>query len=121
MEWSHGPMKPQAGFQRRLNKTTKRIGYECSICHTVVHTHLDCIFHRASHFSRNTHQCSMCGRGFTEKCNMVRHIRLVHQGERSYPCSLCGRRFSTKQHMQEHMERSCKCKESQPPTSTDGQ
>ena len=24
---------------------------------------------------------------------MVRHIRLVHEGERRYPCKFCGRRF----------------------------
>ena len=43
---------------------------------------------------RAKHECPHCGRGFTLKANMQRHIRSVHSDEKPFACAECGPYFT---------------------------
>ncbi|XP_058501670.1 zinc finger protein 232-like isoform X2 [Solea solea] len=53
-------------------------------------------------FGKKKFSCSKCGKHFTSKGTLQRHIR-AHNGDRPFSCSHCGKRFSRKQHLQEHV------------------
>ena len=47
--------------------------------------------------------CQVCYKIFTQKSDLNRHIKSVHQGEKPYPCADCGKDFSQKVHLIQHM------------------
>ncbi|THD18163.1 Zinc finger protein 40, partial [Fasciola hepatica] len=50
-------------------------------------------------------KCDLCGRSFTTKFALHRHIRKVHEGisEGVLPCTCCGKKFSAKHGLERHM------------------
>ncbi|XP_071345154.1 zinc finger protein 586-like isoform X2 [Trachinotus anak] len=51
---------------------------------------------------KKTYKCSECGKKFSLKGSLQRHIR-GHTGEKPFSCSVCGKKFGRKQHLQEHV------------------
>lgn len=47
-------------------------------------------------------QCSLCGKTFSIKWNLVAHLR-IHTNERPYPCPDCAQRFRQYAHLQKHV------------------
>ncbi|KFO94908.1 Neurotrophin receptor-interacting factor, partial [Calypte anna] len=45
--------------------------------------------------------CPNCGKGFTEKSNLTRHLR-IHSGECSYKCPEYGKSFRQSFHLLRH-------------------
>ena len=45
--------------------------------------------------------CGQCGKQFSQKGTLVRHLRTVHE-EAKYPCGQCGKQFSQKGSLDEH-------------------
>ena len=44
----------------------------------------------------------MCGKAFSMKVNMERHISQVHEGKKDHTCEYCGLAFATKAQVQSH-------------------
>ncbi|XP_051518500.1 zinc finger protein 664-like [Myxocyprinus asiaticus] len=49
----------------------------------------------------NTVTCSQCGKIFTNKCQLNKHMK-VHIGEKPYMCHQCGKSFTIKGHLNSH-------------------
>ncbi|KAF7286031.1 hypothetical protein GWI33_008334 [Rhynchophorus ferrugineus] len=46
--------------------------------------------------------CDTCGKGFSSKYRLERHIKAMHQGFRPFVCRYCGRAFTGKDTMKKH-------------------
>ena len=52
------------------------------------------------------HKCVKCSKTFTEKRNLTRHVKSIHENQNPYECGICSRTFSRKQHKELHL-RTC--------------
>ena len=50
------------------------------------------------------HKCELCPKSFTEKKNLNRHKRQVHNGEKQHLCGICSRTFSRKTNKDLHLK-----------------
>lgn len=50
--------------------------------------------------------CEQCGTAFKKNSNLVKHMKLVHLGERNFPCPEpgCGRLFGQKSNLNSHIK-----------------
>ncbi|XP_067115595.1 uncharacterized protein [Osmerus mordax] len=55
------------------------------------------------HTGKTIHQCQQCNKRFSQKGNMVIHMR-THTGEKPYQCQRCNKRFSQKGNLVGHMK-----------------
>ncbi|CAH1240036.1 PRDM2 [Branchiostoma lanceolatum] len=55
----------------------------------------------AKHVSPKPFPCTQCGRNFSTKQGLERHLR-THSGEKPYKCSHCGKQFTTSTNMRRH-------------------
>ena len=49
------------------------------------------------------HKCESCGKSFSQKMNLKRHIHTVHEGHKDYKCESCGKSFSGAQYLKKHI------------------
>ena len=95
------PGRPK--LQEHEKKPKVKIHYECTVCgKDCGFTKVNLTRHMMKHTGEKPFQCSMCGRGFTEKNTMIKHER-THTGERPYVCAQCGRGFTQRFRLTTHM------------------
>ena len=51
--------------------------------------------------SEKTHQCEFCGLLFSQRGNLISHIR-IHTGEKPFTCSICNKRFADQTNKTNH-------------------
>lgn len=49
-------------------------------------------------------QCELCQSCYTQKGDMVRHMRYVHEGLRPYQCTYCGNSFGRRSILNKHLK-----------------
>ena len=49
------------------------------------------------------HSCEQCDKTFTDRKNMKKHIKRIHEGLNLYVCNECNQGYSQKAHMQRHI------------------
>ena len=89
----------------------------CQICYmtfsdsTAISAHYDTA-HAQSSRSRPEHpdarhECEVCGRKFTEKNKMHRHMRTVHEiGDvKTFQCSVCSKTFKRNDTLRMHLKK----------------
>lgn len=52
---------------------------------------------------RRSFHCHLCLSCYTQKGDLVRHFRCVHQGLRPYQCNVCGNAFGRRSILNKHM------------------
>ena len=60
------------------------------------------------YYTSKDFHCSFCTKGFTDKRNLVRHVRVVHHDIRPFSCEGCKKAFGSKQELIRHSENGCK-------------
>jgi uncharacterized Zn-finger protein len=48
--------------------------------------------------------CDKCGKQFTEKHNLTRHMKTHVDSSQTYPCNICGKEFKRADHRKRHEE-----------------
>lgn len=90
-----------AEFRRKLPQTsTATDKAKCDVCGKVM-ARKGLMVHRRIHVGDKRFKCEICGRSFTQACNMRTHLK-VHLQVREHRCSHCGKVFSRAQHLYEH-------------------
>lgn len=57
---------------------------------------------KKSKLKEKKHLCEYCNVGFSQKCDLRRHV-MIHTGERPWPCEICDKRFQRKTDLAKHM------------------
>ncbi|XP_045416433.1 PR domain zinc finger protein 14 [Lemur catta] len=89
--------------------------FPCSLCKRSFEKQGRLRIHiRHVHEKHRPHQCSTCGKRFTQSSTLRKHMR-VHSGERPYQCMYCTKKFSAssilRTHIRQHSgEKPFKCK-----------
>lgn len=62
--------------------------------------------HKASSSSEKPYVCEECGTAFKKNSNLVKHMKLVHRGEKNFACREpgCGRLFGQKSNLNSHIK-----------------
>ena len=47
-------------------------------------------------------QCPKCKKTFTQKYNLLRHLKTIHSDYKPYVCDICQRAFNRKGNMEAH-------------------
>ena len=55
------------------------------------------------HKTHRPFHCEICEKRFSQKCNLVTHLRL-HTGEKPYNCDFCDKRFTQKGNLDAHIK-----------------
>ena len=68
--------------------------YHCTVCCKLFKSQPELDSHecgktRAPQYNEKTHLCQTCGKTFTERCGLTKHIRTVHDKQTRYKCPYC--------------------------------
>ena len=79
-------------------------GLTCGICEREFTKQEHLNQHYFAVHTDNTYDCKECGRGFSFKSALERHIKVVHENRKDHVCSACGKEFGNKYDLNQHFE-----------------
>ncbi|XP_035713597.1 zinc finger protein 888-like [Folsomia candida] len=99
--------KIRTELESHTSRHTREKPYNCATCgrsftHVGVMKHHEMTHLEASR--RVMSKCRLCMQAFSDKDNLRRHIRVVHENPRNYPCTFCDKRFDSASNLKRHVE-----------------
>ncbi|XP_030834185.1 zinc finger protein 345 [Strongylocentrotus purpuratus] len=87
--------------QRMHQERPKR--YICSICNKGFAEKCNLKVHERRHKGIRQFVCLECGKGFTARFSLTAHMQAMHIKERPFACEICGKSFALNHHYNHHM------------------
>ncbi|XP_056136125.1 zinc finger protein 572-like [Lampris incognitus] len=99
--------QPRSGLDASDNeivhqRSIKKKPFTCSVCGKGFTQRGHMQRHMRTHTGEKPFRCSVCGNAFSQKGDMLRHMR-IHTGEKPFSCTICGKEFSQRGQIQPHM------------------
>ncbi|XP_061755496.1 zinc finger protein 391-like isoform X2 [Nerophis ophidion] len=94
-------MRTQADSKHSTKKRGKR-RYSCSVCGKGFSRKSILTRHLRTHTGEKPFKCSVCGKSFSQKGHLIEHTR-THTGEKTFNCLDCCKSFTRKSHLTQHM------------------
>ena len=100
--------KSRAGFNQHMKLHKLKEGkisleFKCEICNKMFFTNGNKTRHMKVHTGQKDHQCSECGKSYTERRYLEDHKRIAHDGKREHVCNECGKTFTRINSLNTHM------------------
>ncbi|XP_048001171.1 zinc finger protein 37 homolog isoform X2 [Leguminivora glycinivorella] len=93
-DWSVKPFWTKADRQRHWKTVHKQ--FICDICNKRKRT-------KAAMELHMEFQCAHCGKSFTRKSSLIKHINLAHNGKSDYQCHICGKYLNKRWTLRNHL------------------
>nr|XP_029717208.1 zinc finger protein 543-like [Aedes albopictus] len=77
-------------------------GKPCPDCGKMFKTQARYYHHVKSHSELMEFGCQICGKNFTRRTGLRRHLEQVHGGKMKFKCVQCGETFTSKNHLRTH-------------------
>ena len=74
----------------RKHNDKSRPRFVCKLCNKQFVTASELGNHKSTHTTSKPHKCLKCGRSFSRRYDVKRHMHCVHLRDRSYTCRFCG-------------------------------
>ena len=81
-----------------------RRSYQCTVCLKEFTQKGNLIVHIRTHTGERPYQCDRCQKTFTQKSNLTVHLR-THTGERPFQCTVCPKAYTSSTGLQYHRQR----------------
>jgi len=100
--------KSRAGYKQHLKLHQLKDGkigleFKCEICSKMFFTNGNKTRHMKTHTGQKDHQCSECGKSYTERRYLENHKKIAHEGKRDHVCNECGKTFTRSNSLNMHM------------------
>lgn len=117
---SHPPTSPSSAHYWNTVLNPPPAKFDCVGCHAIYSSQAalqnhqrTCVYYTTGHHKAHPiglipdkpYQCAQCGVAFKKNSNLVKHMKLVHLGERNFECPYnnCGRMFGQKSNLNSHV------------------
>lgn len=102
-----GKLRPSQSFQGAGSSSTPVPDlvhqFKCGVCLTTFSQKYNLTRHmRAVHDGRRPFQCEICMREFAEKYTLTVHLDVVHSEMNPFACKICASSFTSRSHLSRH-------------------
>ena len=89
-------------MQRTIHQGRRPFKCDQPACTASFVQRFDLETHRSSvHDKRKDHRCEQCGRSFSQRSNLLTHVRITHDD--CLTCADCDQQFKTRANLNQHL------------------
>ena len=111
MSLSSPPQRVEIEAMARAGRGTKRVqsvmddALACKTCGKVFTTKGNLKKHvQTVHLGKKNFKCDTCGKAFGEAGNLNRHVQTIHLGQKNFTCDTCGKSFGLAHNLKAHVQ-----------------